>query len=180
MIDANMPPRPSLSLSAIGSPLRGHPCRPATGGGWSKPVRRASGLHQKRASAAFFPHLVLVFCLCPGFFPVLHAAGHESAAGWLQLERDQRTYRERVVPLDLREQRELSVIERQQRDALRGIEQRRRYGEQLDRRERRSGVTQPRPVPRRDVDGAAGRDYERQRLDRRLEQYRLPFGRRPP
>ena len=99
MIDANMPPRPSLSLSAIGSPLRGHPCRPATGGGWSKPVRRASGLHQKRASAAFFPHLVLVFCLCPGFFPVLHAAGHYEE--WAEvLGREYESFAERVSRRD--------------------------------------------------------------------------------
>jgi hypothetical protein len=107
--------------------------------------------------------------------PAPRAGEHESAAGWLQLKRDQRVYRDRVAPLDLREQRELSIIERRQRDRLRRIEQRQERSERLELPAR---VSQPPDIPRRGPDGAGRRALERQRLDLRMEQYRQPFGER--
>jgi hypothetical protein len=119
--------------------------------------------------------LGLLFSLLGALASPLHG-GDRAAAGWLTLERDQRTYRERVAPLDLREQRDLSIIERRQRNDLRAIEQRRERSEHLERQPR---VSRPPEVPRRQLDGAGRRDLERQRLDLRMEQYRQPFGRRP-
>ncbi|MBK1633710.1 hypothetical protein CKO31_23800 [Thiohalocapsa halophila] len=120
--------------------------------------------------------------------PCAAAAAEPSAAGWLQLERDQRTYRQRTGPLDLREERELSTVERRQRNELRAVEQR------LKRRERQQSapranaplaepgtVTAPPDVPRRGTDMQQGRALERERLQRRMRQYHQPFGRqRPP
>jgi hypothetical protein len=108
----------------------------------------------------------------------LSAAEHWSATGWLQLERDQRTYRERVAPLDLQEQRELGVIERSQRNDLRALEQRVDRAERLDRH-REAGPDRARPVPRRDYGAERRRALQRQRLDVQIQQQGLPYGRRP-
>lgn len=115
------------------------------------------------------------------------AAAEPSAAGWLQLERDQRTYRERAGPLDLRETRELSTAERRQRNDLRAVEQR------LERRALQQPaprapvplaepgtVSAPPDVPRPGADMQQGRALERERLQLRMRQYRQPFGRQGP
>jgi hypothetical protein len=116
------------------------------------------------------------------------AAAEPSAAGWLQLGRDQRTYRERAGPLDLRESRELSTVERRQRNDLRAVEQR------LERRARQQPaprtnaplaepgtVTAPPDLPRRGTDMQESRALERERLQLRMrQQYRQPFGRQRP
>jgi len=108
---------------------------------------------------------------------------HREAAGWLELEADQRAYRERVEPLDLRQERELETIERRQRNDLRALQLRQRRELDDDRRALRrrrqeadvDGIPMPpRPGVRRDD----RRQYERQRLNRQLEQRWLPFGRR--
>jgi hypothetical protein len=147
---------------------------------WSNPGHCASALHRKRAfwlcaaRALLIPGLVLG--LLVAVISPLHAGERQSTSGWLTLERDQRTYREQVAPLDLREERELSVIERRQRNDLRAVEQR---GERRQRLERQPRVSDPPEVPRRELNGAGRRDNERRRLDLRMEQYRLPYGRRP-
>jgi hypothetical protein len=108
------------------------------------------------------------------------------ASGWLELERDQRVYRERVEPLPLPDQRRLEAIERAQRDDLRALQQRQRR--ELDSARRRSelprqadpspgGVPPGRAVPRRDMFDAHRRALERQRLQRRTREQVLPFDR---
>jgi hypothetical protein len=130
--------------------------------------------------SAFTPSVLRISCCLCCLFATLGPAAAEqwTASGWLQLERDQRTYRERVAPLDLQEQRELGVIERSQRNDLRAREQRVDRAEQLDRR-RSLGPGQARPVPRRDYAAERRRALERQRLDVQTQQQGLPYGRRP-
>jgi hypothetical protein len=167
---------------------------------WSNLYRAEPVLHQERALWPRLPWpslpaglrvglacLGLVLWLTAVVFGAA-AAAQPSAAGWLQLERDQRTYRERAGPLDLREARELSTVERRQRNDLRAVEQR------LERRAPRQPaprataplaepgtVTAPPEVPRPGSDMHQGRALERERLQLRMRQYRQPFGRqRPP
>jgi hypothetical protein len=146
------------------------------GSAWSSPVHRLPALHQEGALWAKRLAVASALCCLIGGSAALHAGPGDSGAGWLQLERDQRAYRERVAPLDLRERRDLSIIEREQRNALRATEQRLRRREQLDDRDR---VASPREMPRRNGNSERRRALERQRLDLRMEQYRLPYGRRP-
>jgi len=142
-------------------------------------------------------HACRLHCLGWGFVGLLLGVGlcgprawaeppadpsRREAAGWLQLERDQRSYRERVEPLDLREQRVLETIERRQRNDVRDLQQRQRREletrERELRRSRRQAGPEPIPEPRRPGLGVEQqRQLDRQRLDRRMEQERLPFGR---
>lgn len=139
-------------------------------------------MHRKRAERAEGVPLTRVLALLAALWTPLHAGPHQTAAGWLQLEQDQRAYRDRVAPLDLRERRELSIVEREQRNTLEAVRQRQRRVEQLERR--RARLTPPRQVPRqeprRDWRADRRRVLEAQRLDLRMEQYRLPFGKRRP
>jgi hypothetical protein len=102
------------------------------------------------------------------------------ARGWLQLDLDQRAYRERVEPLDLQQQRRLEVIEREQRLDLRALQQRdARELEQAARQRRLApdhdlGVA----IPRRDAAADIRRRAERHRDNIRREQLWLPFSRR--
>lgn len=130
----------------------------------SQKATAVAGFNVRRATLALLLGLSI---------PVPTTADPLAAAGWLQLERDQRTYRERVEPLDLREQRQLGAIERQQRNDLRAVEQRARRTERLDRR---LSVTRPDSVPRRDGIAERRRAIERLRLRTRTQQYGLPFG----
>lgn len=108
------------------------------------------------------------------------------AAGWLQLEADQRAYRERVEPLDLREERDLEIIERRQDNDLRALQQQQRRELEQDQRMlrlRRGQVDEgfaPPPPRQGTTTYEDRRAYERQRLDRQLEQRRLPFGAADP
>lgn len=109
-------------------------------------------------------------------------SSRREAAGWLQLERDQRSYRERVEPLELREQRVLETIERRQRTDLRALQQRQRRELETRqdelRRARQQADSESIPTPRRPGLGfEQQRELDRQRLDRRMEQERLPYGR---
>ncbi|WP_295886710.1 hypothetical protein [uncultured Thiohalocapsa sp.] len=131
----------------------------------------------------------LALCLAAALPRAAVADERTGAAGWLQLERDQRTYRERAGPLDLRESRELSAVERRQRNDLRVLDQRLDRAQRLDRRldEHRErgldpaadhpGVTRPPTMPRREAGMPSHRALERQRLQRRMRQERQPFGR---
>lgn len=96
------------------------------------------------------------------------------ARGWLQLERDQETYRERVEPLTPREAATLETIERRQALELRDLQQRqRRSGQEAERRQRFSMPDSPPPVPR---PGISVRESNRERLDLRIEQETLRGG----
>jgi len=186
--------RLALIISMFGANFsRASPCRPWRadglvrlspfrrwlGGQWSKAVRLSLISHQDGAKWARGPALALLLGLWT--WTPLYAAPHESAAGWLQLERDQQTYRERVAPLEPREQRDLSIIEREQATRLDALEQRQRWDAQSQQR-RPARVTPPREVPRRaprrDWRSGNRRALEAERLDLRMEQYRLPYGQR--
>ena len=108
---------------------------------------------------------------------VLDAETRREARGWLQLERDQQTYRERVEPLDLRDQRGLETIERFQRNDLRALQQRQRRALQAERRSNRLGQSAdlPRQIPRRDPFLQQRQTVERKRLEIRMQQDRLPY-----
>lgn len=103
-------------------------------------------------------------------------AGPEAARGWLQLERDQQTYRDQVEPLDLREARRLEAVERQQRLDLRAAEQRIERAERLDDRVRegRSPSTST-AVTGANRAAARRRTVDRQRQRVRSQQQGLPF-----
>lgn len=107
-------------------------------------------------------------------------AGQErrAARGWLELEQDQRAYRDRVAPLDLKEQRQLEVIERSQQLGLRRLQQ--RNARQRDKLERQRRVTPPGNldaynVPKRDAAADIRRRAERHRSMIRSQQQGLPF-----
>lgn len=110
------------------------------------------------------------------------------AAGWLQLERDQTSYRERAGPLDLREQRRLENLERNERNALRALQQDQRRDLQTERRRAplsssRNRNRNPNPkavpaAPRRDAAAERRRAVERQRLQFRMQREQLPYSRR--
>ena len=100
------------------------------------------------------------------------------AAGWLQLERDQATYRERVVPLDLRDERQLESIERAQRNELRALQQRQRRDIQTERRRAGPDPDAARAVPRRATRVERRRAVERERLQFRMQREQLPYSRR--
>jgi hypothetical protein len=99
----------------------------------------------------------------------------QTARGWLQLDRDQATYRERVAPLNLRQKRQLETIERSQRNQLRALQQDQQRQIQSDRRRRRR--TPESDIPRRNVMQQQRRALERKRLQIRMQQDRLSFGR---
>lgn len=111
---------------------------------------------------------------------VTQAQTRREAAGWLQLERDQTSYRERVGPLDLRDQRGLETVERTQRNALRALQQNQRRDMQAERRRASPGpdLGTVREVPRRDMRFDQRRGIERQRLQFRLQREQLPYSRR--
>lgn len=104
-----------------------------------------------------------------------------AARGWLELEQEQRAYRDRVAPLDLKEQRLLESLERSQRLELRGIQL--RNARELERRERQrrlesqAGAAYNR-MPRWDTAAEVRRRAERFRATIRSRQDRLPFSRR--
>ncbi|MCF7985213.1 MAG: hypothetical protein K9L70_12480 [Thiohalocapsa sp.] len=126
-------------------------------------------------------------CALAGADALAQPETRREASDWLQLERDQRSYRERVEPLGLQEERRLEAIERGQRDDLRALQQRRQR--ELDSARRRSELPRqadpspsptPRPstaVPRRDMFETHRRALERQRLHRRMQERVLPFER---
>lgn len=99
--------------------------------------------------------------------PALSATQERSdARGWLELEQEQRAYRDRVAPLDLKQQRQLEIIERSQRLDLRRIQQRdTREIERLERQQRLRSPTarDAYSLPRR---GAAA-DIQRRAEQRR-------------
>ncbi|MGB5830375.1 MAG: hypothetical protein WBG92_00050 [Thiohalocapsa sp.] len=103
------------------------------------------------------------------------AETRRAARGWLQLERDQITYRERVEPLDLREQRQLETIERSQRDDLRALQLQQQRELQRERSSKRR--TPDAEVPRRDPFLRQRQAVERKRLQIRNQQNGLPFDR---
>lgn len=97
------------------------------------------------------------------------------ARGWLQLERSQEVYRERVEPLPPAEDLTLERIERGQDLDLRGLQlHQQRAGQENERRERFTMPDRPPPVPR---PGATLRESHRERLDLRIEQETLRGGR---
>lgn len=106
------------------------------------------------------------------------AETRREATGWLQLERDQRTYRDRVEPLDARDQRRLESIERSQRDAVRALQQRQRRATQAELRSERMRESRDsaRQIPRREPFLQQRQAVERKRLEIRMQQDRLPFG----
>jgi hypothetical protein len=101
---------------------------------------------------------------------------------WLQLRRDQAIYRERVEPLDLRDQRRLEVIEREQVMELEAVLQRQRLERSRQRlRERRLGSGTDRGVGAADRADMANRHRQlirEQRLRTRIQQQTLPHHRR--
>jgi hypothetical protein len=164
----------SLPLGTIGRRRIGPP-RPLC---WSNLVRSRRTLH--RSGAGSRPAAgILVSVLLVGLLPVSPlVAGPEAASGWLQLERDQQTYRDRVEPLDLRETRRLETVERQQRLDLRAEEQKIERAERLDDRMR--GIRAPSTssaVSGADRSSVRRRTVDRQRQRVRSQQQGLPFGR---
>jgi len=109
-------------------------------------------------------------------FPLIaHAETRREARGWLELQQDQTSYSERVAPLDLREQRQLEVIERDQRNDLRALQQRQQREVQFERQSTRRAPDTD--VPRRDPFQPQRRAVERQRLRIQMQQDGLPYGR---
>jgi hypothetical protein len=95
------------------------------------------------------------------------AQQRREARGWLQLERDQSTYRERREPLSPSASRDLEQIERRQDLGLRQLQQdQQRAVREAERRERFTPPGSPPPLP---ATTRAPREETRQRLDLRIE-----------
>lgn len=69
------------------------------------------------------------------------AQERRAARSWLELEQEQRAYRNRVAPLDLKQHRQLEIIERSQQLDLRRLQQ--GNARELDRLERQRRLTPP-------------------------------------
>lgn len=101
-------------------------------------------------------------------------APQREARGWLELDRSQKAYRERVEPMTPAEESTLEQIERGQELDLRRLDQHQQRREQeFERRERFTMPDQPPPLPR---PGVTLRESNRQRLDLRIEQETLRGG----
>lgn len=105
----------------------------------------------------------------------------DAARGWLILEGYQRTYRDRVGPLGLKQRRQLDSIERSQQLDLRAVQQRNaRQVESAERTQRlapSSSLGVP-LIPKSDAAADIRRRIERHRYNIRSQQGRLPFHRR--
>jgi len=108
------------------------------------------------------------------------SAQRREARGWIELEQNQRAYRDRVEPLGLKQQRQLETIERSQGVDLRALQQRdAREIERLERQQRiapSSNLDHTR-APTRDAAADIRRRAERHRTNIRLQQEGLPFRR---
>lgn len=95
----------------------------------------------------------------------------QQAAGWLQLEQDQKTFREAVEPLNPRAAQSLDRLERSQRTRARDAGRRQRRATDLDRNlQRGTKVERPVSVPN---DLESRRQIERQRLEMRIQRETL-------
>lgn len=106
------------------------------------------------------------------------AAGEQQrleATGWLQLQYDQRTYRERVDPLGSGDRVKLDRLEHRQRLEFDALRQRGRQSTHIERRRRRAAEAQRPAVRGRKLN--YGRKLERQRLDMRIQREALRPGR---
>ena len=117
--------------------------------------------------------LLLLTALLPGFDAVagesegVAARQRQEARGWLQLEQDQRAYRERVEPLSPQGAITLKGMEQRQQLELRELQVRQRREWQSERR--RLGLPEAeRPSPRMSAPGLK-RDFDRKRLEMRLQ-----------
>ena len=110
------------------------------------------------------------------------ALQRREARGWLELDVDQRAYRDRVSPLDLKQQRRLETIERSQRIDLRAMQQRNQRDLERVERQRRlrqtPGSIRTPTIPARDNAADIRLRAERHRLNIRSQQDALPFKRR--
>ncbi len=135
-----------------------------------RPPRRTSAVRAAlggRLAGASLAALSLVWPLSLQGAEGAAAQARREARGWLQLEREQSTYRERREPLSPSASRDLGQIERRQDLDLRQIQQgQQRAVREAERRER---FTPPGSVPPLPGATRAPRDETRQRLDLRIE-----------
>lgn len=96
---------------------------------------------------------------------------HQEARGWLQLEQDQRDYRQRVEPLPPRDSATLHLLEQRQQDRTYQLQQQQRRGMDADRRDQRARTAGKRPQS--GSPSGIPRDDARQRLDSRLQRETL-------
>lgn len=104
-----------------------------------------------------------------------------TARGWIELEQDQRAYRNRVAPLDLKQQRQLETIERSQQLDLRALQQHNTRA--INRAEHQQRIAPQTnlgadSVPARDAAADIRRRAERHRFNIRSQQDGIPFQRR--
>jgi hypothetical protein len=103
------------------------------------------------------------------------------ARGWLELDIEQRAYRDRPPKLDLQQRRQLDALERSQRVDLRAAQQRHQRTLEQSQRERRlspPGNLGAPTLPMRDNAADIRRRAERHRLDIRSQQDAMSFRRR--
>ena len=126
----------------------------------------------------YFRLILAVVTLLGATPAAIEAQTRREARGWLELEREQSRYRERVEPLTLSQQRQLETIERSQYNDLRALQQRQRRDVESDRRRalQSPNLDAPRPVPRPEPFGEQRRALERQQLQMRMRQGWSPFG----
>jgi hypothetical protein len=123
-----------------------------------------------RPLGLFFAMLAMVASAraAPGPAAAVGTQQWQQAESWLQLERDQKTHRERSAPLSSGDAAALERLERLQRLRRKELEQRQRQSLQLDQRLN----PLPSPGPRMGHGSSAlraERQLERQRLDMRLQ-----------
>jgi hypothetical protein len=138
------------------------------------PPRRRTSIVRFRGLAATLLRASLWIFLAaapPQSFP------QDEAAGWLQLESDQRRFRGRVEPLTPREERYLDHLESRQGRELRALQSEQRRERRVEERSerRREPGRRVRPEP---VEPERRRELERQRLNQRIRRETFGAGRR--
>ena len=131
-----------------------------------------------------FPRGTVVLVTAVFLFPLLEADAAEpgdigrlqrqQAEGWLQLKRDQKTFREAIEPLTPREAERLNKLERRQRMDARTLQRRQRQSLATERNlRRRAGIERPVSIPR-ELENR--RQLDRQRLRMRIQRKVLSPG----
>ncbi len=116
--------------------------------------------------------LSIAFCSGTGLG---QSSGQEETRGWLQLKSEQRVYRERVEPLEPRDEAYLEQLEQRQERQLRALQSKQRRDRDADRR--RDRMRHPEQRVRVTPGSKQRRELERQRLNRRIQRETFRYGR---
>lgn len=130
----------------------------------------------RRGGSGCLLWMMLVASALPAGEGLAQSGAHREAAGWLQLESDQRRYRDRAEPLSARDEAGLERLEQRQFRGLRDLQGEQRRERRLEQRSGRmrepaARVRAPFPEPER------SREVDRQRLNQRIQREAFGAGR---